>query len=166
MNYMVSLLTYSFVSSLVKLTWPEILEAIHKQFVPRNFAIDHAMAELAILDDYPQDLVDLASLNKDDDVHPHIDNLADMGEPLEKNEFNLKWMYLVLAWVYKNKDSYPDPLAIVEQVYADFDYPDNISGFVRYMPSDEPDLGSLEKNQARLYEKWEKFLDEQRAIYK
>jgi hypothetical protein len=52
--------------------------------------------------------------------------------------------------VVENKDSYSDPLVLVEQLYADFNYPETIASFVRYMPSEEPDLGYLELNEVHL----------------
>ena len=165
MEYLASLLTYNFISNLAQISWQDILLAIQKQFVSREFAIQHAMSELAISDEYPQTLVDLASLNKNDDIHPYIDELASMEPELRSAEFSEKWLYLILAWVYKNRDTYPNPLEIVEQIYADFDYPDSISGFVRYMPSEGPNLGSLEKNNNRLFDKWKIFLDSQRGKY-
>ena len=76
-----------------------------------------------------------------------------------------KWAYLVLAWVYEHRNDYSEPLAVVEEVYAYFDYPEKISAFVRYMPSEAADLGSLELNIARLYERWEAYLKEEAKEY-
>lgn len=163
MGYLHKFPTYEFASKIVCFNWREVLTAIERQFVSRQFAIDFAMAKLAVLDEYPDALVDLASLNKNDDIHPFIDNLAVLDEA--PNDAEEKLLYFVLAWLYETKDSYDDPLSIVEEVYADFDYPEHISGFIKYMPSDEPDLGSVEKNCARLVEMWNHFLEEQSVIY-
>ncbi|WP_201714654.1 DUF2247 family protein [Rossellomorea arthrocnemi] len=43
----------------------------------------------------------------------------------------------------------------IEQIYADFEYPESISKLVRYMPMDGPDYGSLELTEKRLYKYWE-----------
>lgn len=59
-----------------------------------------------------------------------------------------------------------DPLDDVETVYAEFDYPPEVGRFVRYMPSDEPDLGSRERNEARLVEKWERYLEENQERFR
>jgi hypothetical protein len=48
---------------------------------------------------------------------------------------------------------------MVEAIYADIDYPNKIASLVRYMPTVEPDLGSSEKNTARIYDYWESYLD-------
>ncbi|WP_250655932.1 DUF2247 family protein [Alkalimarinus coralli] len=166
MEYLASLLTYNFVSSLVKVSWREILLAVQRQFVSREFAIQAAMVELELLDEYPDQLLDLASLDKTNDIHPYIDELASMEQELDEEACSRKWLFLILAWVYEHRESYSDPLGVVEQVYADFDYPEAIEGFVRYMPSEEPDLGSTEKNVARLFEKWGAFLEIEKESYK
>lgn len=163
MGYLVKLPTYEFASSLASFTWKEVLTAIERQFVSRQFAIDHALAKLAVMDEYPDALVELASLSKGDDIHPFIDELAVSDE--STSDTDSKLLFLVLSWLFKTKDSYDDPLAVVEEIYADFDYPESISGFIRYMPSEEPDLGSVESNCARLVEKWKSFIDEQSEVY-
>ncbi|CAM3790086.1 DUF2247 family protein [Vibrio aquimaris] len=159
MKYLPSLPTYSFTSSLATVSWREILVAVQKRFVSREFAIQAAMAELALLDEYPEQLLDLASLNKNDDIHPYIDELASIQPELDEEVILRKWLFLILAWVYENRECCSDPLGVVEQIYADFEYPESIVGFVRYMPTEEPDLGSSEKNTARLLEKWSEFLE-------
>jgi len=158
MGYLTHLLSYEFVSKRVDMAWSEVLNAIEKQFASRQFAIEYAMAELLLVDEYPQALLELASLDKGDDIHPYIDELAAMEPVLPEKECSDKLLYLVLAWLHEHIENYPDPLGVIEEVYADFDYPEQISGFVRYMPLEEPDLGSVEKNNARLYEKWKLYL--------
>jgi hypothetical protein len=164
MGYLKKVVTYDFSSNLVKLSWQEIVIAIERQIVTRQFAIDFAMDELGKLEEYPDALLELASLNKDGDIHPYIDDLA----KLEKNkpDVNGKLLFVLLAWIYENKDLYDDPLDVVEDVYADFNYPSEINSFIKFMPSSDPDLGSVEKNCARLLEKWNFYLKEQKDKYK
>ncbi len=38
----------------------------------------------------------------------------------------------------ENRETVEDPFAVVEELYADFDYPEEIAGFVRYMPPEDP----------------------------
>ena len=80
---------------------------------------------------------------------------------IERTEAELrdKWLYLVLAWLYEQRGAVPDPLQTVEEVYADFGYPEEIAGLIRYMPMDGPDLGSREANERRLFERWRQYLD-------
>ncbi|GFN32158.1 hypothetical protein PCURB6_24180 [Paenibacillus curdlanolyticus] len=67
--------------------------------------------------------------------------------------------------MYSIFDKFPDPLEMVEAIYADFDYPEEISNFVRYMPVQQPISNSIETNVQSLYKNWEMFLKEEKMKY-
>jgi len=46
----------------------------------------------------------------------------------------------------------------VEEVCADFEYPEKIAEFVHYLPMSGRDLGSREANVRRLFERWREHL--------
>lgn len=92
------------------------------------------------------------------DIQPIIKELCVMEDKQDGEEIKEKWLYLILKWLYKNRSKYEDPLEIVEELYEEFEYPENMKAFVRYMPSDSGDLGSLELNRERLYKNWKKYL--------
>ena len=94
-----------------------------------------------------------------------IEQLATTEPDQDADKIRSKWLYLVLIWIFEHRESYPDPLQTVEEVYADFGYPERIADFVRYMPMNEPDLVSRELNEQRLYEKWKRYVDEEAAKY-
>lgn len=158
-------LKYDFVSKRVKLTWKDVLYAIERKFLLPEAAIEHAVFEISYNDECNQALLDLASLYKGESVHPYIDDLASLEAGQDETIINEKWLYLILDWLFDNKDKYADPLSIIEHIYADFNYPELIASFVRYMPCEEPDLGSLELNEARLFEKWKEYLDIQKKRF-
>ena len=60
--------------------------------------------------------------------------MAEGESAANDTEIQESWLYAILTWVYEHRDKLPDPLGIVEELYADFDYPPEISSFVRYMP--------------------------------
>jgi len=158
-------LNYDFVSKKVKLFWKDILFGIEKKYLPQDAAIEHAIVQISDNEEYPQELMDLACLNKNESVYPFLYKLAEQDSAQNDEIIKEKWLYLLLKWVYENKDKYSQALSIVEYLYADFDYPEIIAVFVRYMPSDEPDLGSLELNEGRLYNKWKTYLDIQKERF-
>lgn len=45
------------------------------------------------------------------------------------------WMRVMLLWLYEHRESVSDPLEIVEEIYADFGYPEEIRHLVRYEPT-------------------------------
>ena len=70
-----------------------------------------------------------------------------------------KWTYLELKAAYELRDRLRDPLGVVEEIYADFDYPAPVAVFVRYMP---PPPGAATGDDA-LYERWFQYLSEEAA---
>lgn len=70
-----------------------------------------------------------------------------------------KWTYLELTAAYEVRDRLRDPLGVVEQIYADFDYPAGVAEFVRYMP---PPPGAP-TGEAALFDRWAKYLASEAA---
>jgi hypothetical protein len=70
------------------------------------------------------------------------------------------WLYLVLLAVYGSRGRIDDPLGVVEQVYADFEYPEAIAPLVRYMPA--PPGAPL--GEAALLDQWKDWLDQERTV--
>lgn len=161
MDYFNIILPYDYVSRKIKLTWQDIKYAIEKNYLSPIAAIEHAVAELSEKEEYSQEIMELACLRPEEPIKPYLEKLVNIDVSYDEEIILDKWLYLILDWLFNNKDKYADPLEIVEQVYADFDYPQQISNFVRYMPSNEPDFGSLELNKKHMYNKWKEYLTEQ-----
>lgn len=65
-----------------------------------------------------------------------------------------KWTYLELKAAFELRECLADPLGVVEQIYADFDYPAAVAEFVRYMP---PPPGAP-TGEGALYDRWSDYL--------
>jgi hypothetical protein len=65
-----------------------------------------------------------------------------------------KWTYLQLKAAYEMRDRLRDPLGVVEEIYAKFDYPAPVAAFIRYMP---PAPGMPIGDDA-LYDRWSRYL--------
>lgn len=142
-------------------TWRSLAWGMQKGLVGRQVAVDAAVRLLSRKKEPPPAVVELAGCSKDDpDVENYVTRLA-KEEDLDGASDD-PWLYLVLRWVLDNKEAFEDPLQVLEEVYADFDYPEEMTKFVRYMPSDEPELGE-KGNEARLYDHWREFLDAERV---
>lgn len=74
-----------------------------------------------------------------------LPKLLDKSKSLdvEKDEQKIKhlWLYLILAWLFENRHKISDPLGEIEKLYADFNYPEEIQGLVRYMPAEDGPVG-------------------------
>jgi hypothetical protein len=93
-------------------------------------------------------LVALGSLLRDEDGRvPEVLELLDDPERVhDPRESARKWLYLQLKAAYGERGRLKDPLGVVEEIYADFDYPPAVAPFVRYMPlrpGDEAGVGPL-----------------------
>jgi hypothetical protein len=71
------------------------------------------------------------------------------------------WRYLALAWAYCNRSLIHDPLGLVEMLYADFGYPEDVAEFVRYMPVAE----GVPIGEMALFSRWNEYLVRQDAFY-
>ncbi|HWT92957.1 MAG TPA: DUF2247 family protein [Solirubrobacteraceae bacterium] len=81
------------------------------------------------------DLQAFARSRSADHARAKLERLA-RREPEQLHELiRDKWLFLVLAWLYEHRGARPDPLGDVEQVYAAFDFPECMEGFVAYLPS-------------------------------
>ena len=151
---------FEFIKDRVRITWRDLLFGLEANLLdpmaPVSFAIEQIMNE----ETSDPNVIELAGLIGEQDTRPHVERIV-VGTPEEAlAQVRAKWLCVVLAWLLKERDQYPDPLQKVEEVYADFGYPPSMARFVRYMPLDGADLGSRERNEARLYARWEQFVSE------
>lgn len=149
---------YEFVNARTKLTWQELRYGIEAGYLPAYAAVHHAVNEIENAKEPNDSLLELAWLQKGDDVHEYLDALADREAQQVLISIRDKWLYLLLAWNYENRNQIKDPLQRVEEIHAEFDYPESISAFVRYMPMVGPNLGSKRKNTDRLFERWSEYV--------
>jgi len=101
-------------------------------------------------------LVRLASILRDElaDVPDLLSRLSKGVDHGERASSKRKWLYLQLSAAYQVRADLADPLGVVEQLYTDFDYPESMDGFVRYMPLRDGD----EAGEPALLERWRAFL--------
>ena len=72
-----------------------------------------------------------------------------------------KWLFLLLKWAYENRSSIPYPLGVVDDLYAEFDYPENIESFVAFLPPKDgwdPTKHTPTENENRLLKNWAMYL--------
>lgn len=149
----------AFIRSRSCVSWRDLQYGLANELLDEEAIIDFAVKQVELLPQPDTALLDLAAASSSDPVRGLVDQLAAREPQVTDAELRDKWLYLVLAWLYERRDAMADPLGAVEEVYADFEYPEAISGFVRYMPLDGPDLGSVEANEQRLIERWRRYLD-------
>lgn len=153
---------YSFLRERLRLSWRDALWGYEHQIIGWSDVVDLAIERLSAGSNVSLE-IELASLTKMEtyQVGDLVRKLANTSP--EENEVltRRKWLYLQLAWLFENKESVPDPLGKVEIIYANFDYPPEIEGFVRYMPITngyDSSAHTKTENENRLYGKWLEYL--------
>jgi hypothetical protein len=155
----------TFIRSRASLSWREVRFGLVNRLLDPAVAVDLAVEQVLQLEHPSSALLELAGANWGEPPTESVEQLADAESPRPESELRDKWLYLVLSWIYEHRGSFSDPLQTVEEVYADFGYPEQSSGFVRYMPMDGLDLGSREANEQRLMQRWKQYLDETAPRY-
>lgn len=158
------MIPYEFVRSRTSVSWREVLFGLEEELLepiaPEKRAIEALQGESS-----DANLVELADSSDRQDPRELVERLAAGEQEQSLEEIRAKWLWLVLSWIFAHRDQYEDPLRKVEEVYADFGYPEQIAGFVRYMPSDVSSLAGREANEAWLYEKWRNYIEEGARLY-
>jgi len=161
---------YLFAKEKAVLNWNDILVGIKNNFFDFSVAIDYAIDELENCEKSDENILELAILSFGSafqhSIFPYINDLANKVSINIKNDTKNKLMYILLFWVYENKDLYDDALQIVEIIYDDFDFPPNIRGFVRYLPTEYPVLDTQEMAIETLYKNWENYIKSESKKWK
>lgn len=169
MNTLNISIPYSYAMDAANLNWCDVLFSINHGFLSYDAAIEHAEYELGKYNPASENILNLAMLSIEKtfphSIHPYIDELAAELPDSERRKAKEKIMYVLLKWVYDHRSNYADPLGVVEYIYDDFNFPESISDFVRRLPMRGENLGSIERNTDRLFNRWERFLDEQKKIW-
>jgi hypothetical protein len=146
----------------VDISWADFVWALQRQIFTWKDAIAFAKFRIAQTPDANELEQELARLEKVNAgrVNSLVRDLAELALSQQVNE--KKWLYLHLAWTYQQRELIADPLGEVERIYSDFGYPEEIEGFVRYMPPKggwDAKRHTQEENKNRMVELWKKYLD-------
>ena len=131
-------------------TWAAMEYAFSNHFVPVRTVIDYAKSKLTAGDGENPDEEFIASAVVDESIAESVHRLAEKEGDSSEDELRLFWANVFLAWAYEHRSDFQDFLGVVEEIYTDFDYPSELAEFVRYMPTNAPDLGSREANENRM----------------
>lgn len=140
------------------LSWKDILWGYENNYLIWSDVVKYAQ-KLMHSDNRDERIIRLSLINKSTlfKLKPTLECLASSMEGYSPEI----WLYIILNDLFHRKHEFEDPLGEVEKIYADFDYPEEIESFVRYMPPADgyiPAEHSHEENISRLYSNWEKYL--------
>jgi hypothetical protein len=133
------------------ISWDCLTEFATRQLVSKN---SNSMAEVELAGLLPIEAYRARDL---------AEELADNEPPMSEEAVREKWLYLILRWIFENRQRTVEPFAIVEALYADFGYPHEIARFVRYMPPEDqydPWEHSKAENEEHMLKQWRGYLIE------
>lgn len=150
-----------FVTARARLTPGELVCGHQHGWLGNRDVVEVALAAYEVGGNLPPAEEQLALLLSDDlaSVPELVEELA--LSATEENDPAAVWLFLALAWLYEHRSDYPEPLEVIEQLYADFDYPEEITGLVRFMPAPP---GAATGYRA-IEQRWEEFLKRKSAQY-
>ncbi|MGX7420345.1 DUF2247 family protein [Carnobacterium gallinarum] len=126
---------FDFSQAKIKWDWRELLFGVENNIIGRNDVINYATH---ILDEgiLGFDLVlKVAIATEYEDILPYIHELSKLENFEDNQAIEDKWRYVILKELHDKKSDYDNFNEKVEEIYADFDYPEDMAGFIGYMPS-------------------------------
>jgi hypothetical protein len=142
-------------------TAPEIACGVEQGWLSPSDAVAIAVEKLdrGCLLTPPEERLALLLVDDLDEVPALVSELGVGFEPMELRE--RLWLFLALDWLADHREDFDDPYEVIEMLYADFGYPAEISGLVRWMPVAEGEptgIGAID-------EKWGRYLASTRQLY-
>ncbi|OCG35327.1 MULTISPECIES: DUF2247 family protein [unclassified Gilliamella] len=150
----------------IYLNWKDISWGYRNHIIGWKDVINYAN-DMIINGSSNQDVFELSMVNSSNIFE--LDDLLNKIAGSLENYSNAKWLYILLLQLYNIRNNIKDPLGEVETIYENFDYPEEIESFVRYMPVSndyDPSKHTQEENEKRLYFNWKQYLDNQENIWK
>ena len=147
----------------VALDWADVLWAYTGGFIGWRMPIDIANFRLdrGLLENDLE--IELAAVGKDNDfmVRQLLEELA-RGDCQSEERSMRKWLFLAVKRAYENRDLMSDPYAVIDEIYADFGYPDEIRHLTTFMPAADnyvPHLYTAEENRIHALRNWPAYLE-------
>jgi hypothetical protein len=162
--------TTDFLKSHGPLSWRHMSWALDQGLVGWKDLVEFAKEGTPVTESFPEATESLRTLDKSSAHRTRelVEFLSGAEPQIAQEEIKRKWWALILDWILTNRGSFDDPLAEVEEIYADFDYPEELAPLVRYMPPTDgwrPDEHSSEANIDRLYRHWRDLVARKRKEY-
>jgi len=161
-------LPLEFVTNKTVLSWQDIHFGFSKGLLGWKDVVELATKAIGSGNTMPE-IIDLALVTKERVSEiPRLLDGTSAKLPSEGNALK-KWFYLSLAWLYEHESEYADPLGEVEDISAEFGFPEESHEMLKFMPAQggyQPTLHSTAENLARLRDRWRGFVEEHSTTYK
>jgi hypothetical protein len=137
------------------ITWDDLQFGFKNGIIDNRTVIDYACLSVSKDGTEDEDIISLACATPTDSITELLSRIAKSETEVAVSSKN--WALIQAAYV--SEANTRDPLTVVEEIYESFDYPRELSSFVRYMPMNGPDLGSVDANEQRMIDELKRFSD-------
>lgn len=161
---------FDFIDKNFHLSWCDVKWGYENNLIISDVPIKKAERNI-LTGDYANPELELSFVipSESNYINPFLNELCSESERKDDLKIKMKWLFIVLSWLWENRNSFDDPLAEVEIIYADFDYPSEVEGFIKYMPPSDgydPSMHSQIENINHLMSRWEHYLEKGSAVFK
>lgn len=157
-----------FIGDKTTLSWREAIWGYERGWLGWRSLVELAQSQLAANGADIELLGRLRALGKDDSHEAgDIARLLATAETGSDNPTQ-KWLYIVLSWLFSKREEISDYWTVIEEIYAEFDYPSAIKKFVRYepvSPEDKAAWSSYTAPEGYMLDQWRKYLEEASKKY-
>lgn len=149
----------------INITWSDVYYGVDKNLLDLNCVSEYAVRCLETETNDSQEIIDLAW--ESGDRLYLLETMADIihrESQLEAHQFQsvIKWQYCIIKNLKDVQKNFIELSNSLDEIYADFDYPEDMEEFVSYMPIKDgykPKEHSKEENIQRKINKIDEFLD-------
>jgi len=147
----------------VNITWSDVYYGVENNLLELVCVSEYAIRCIEKADDDCQEIMDLAWQNEN-----KLDLLENMAKIIKKEnkpddyQSIIKWQYCIVKKLRNSQLEFEDLSDCLDEVYADFDYPEDMEEFVSYMPIKDdynPSTHTREENIERRLRKVDEFLE-------
>ena len=132
-------------------TWKDVRTfALHRMTDPRSNTFDIENSIASLNKNEASEMMDLARA------------AASSGMMVADGQEQEKWQFLLLKWVYENRNLFSYPFGVVDELYAEFGYPESVESFVAFLPPKdgwEPLKHTATENENRLLKNWRVYIE-------
>lgn len=128
-------LPYTFLAEMCRLTWHDMEFGLTHRYISTEAVSQFACSRLsAQLNPDPREVL-IASSSKEDSLLDVVKCLAAQESVACSLDSRQRWVCLLLVWLYDNRNQIERPMDLIEQIYVDLDYPEELAHLVCYMPT-------------------------------
>ncbi|PIE91610.1 MAG: hypothetical protein CR997_00205 [Acidobacteria bacterium] len=151
---------FAFINPRFSLSWKECLFGYGEGYLSAKSVVSMAQAAVLSQDYLDSAILELAALKKGKSPRGLLEEAASLEADQSVDVTREKWLFILLSWLFEEKDKKRNPFLDLEYIYYQFDYPPCMKSFIESEPSRTSWMRTSKQNKQVLIKKWSEFLKE------